>query len=50
MWQTLETKCRFIAQVMIGDPPVVEKASVDAEALRLTRLKKQHADSQYHIC
>lgn len=75
MWQTLETKCRFIAQVMTGDatmrraedvdaaaltyaevkaiasgnPLVIEKASVDAEVLRLTRLKKQHADSQYQI-
>ena len=75
MWQTLETKCRFIAQVMTGDatvrraedvdaaaltyaevkaiasgnPLVVEKAAVDAEVMRLTRLKKQHADSQYQI-
>jgi hypothetical protein len=75
MWQTLETKCRFIAQVMTGDatmrraedvdaaaltyaevkaiasgnPLVIEKASIDAEVLRLTRLKRQHADSQYHI-
>jgi N12 class adenine-specific DNA methylase len=75
MWQTLETKCRFIAQVMTGDatmrraedvdaaaltyaevkaiasgnPLVIEKASVDAEVLRLTRLKKQHADSQYQM-
>ena len=75
MWQTLETKCRFIAQVMTGDatmrraedvdaaaltyaevkaiasgnPLVIEKATVDAEVLRLTRLKKQHADSQYQI-
>jgi hypothetical protein len=75
MWQTLETKCRFIAQVMTGDatmrraedvdaaaltyaevkaiasgnPLVIEKARVDAEVLRLTRLKRQHADSQYHI-
>jgi N12 class adenine-specific DNA methylase len=75
MWQTLETKCRFIAQVMTGDatmrraedvdaaaltyaevkaiasgnPLVIEKASIDADVLRLTRLKKQHADSQYQI-
>ncbi len=75
MWQTLETKCRFIAQVMTGDatmrraedvdaaaltyaevkaiasgnPLVIEKASVDAEVLRLTRLKKQHSDSQYQM-
>ena len=75
MWQTLETKCRFIAQVMTGDatmrraedvdaaaltyaevkaiasgnPLVIEKAHVDAEVLRLTRLKKQHADSQYQM-
>ncbi len=75
MWQTLETKCRFIAQVMTGDatmrkaedvdaaaltyaevkaiasgnPLVIEKATIDAEVMRLTRLKKQHADSQYQM-
>ena len=75
MWQTLETKCRFIAQVMTGNatmrraedvdavaltyaevkaiasgnPLVIEKAAVDAEVMRLTRLKKQHADSQYQM-
>lgn len=73
MWQTLETKCRFIAQVMTGDatvrsaedvdaaaltyaevkaiasgnPLVLEKASVDAEMMRLTQLKKQHSESLY---
>ncbi len=75
MWQTLENKCRFIAQVMNGDaavrraedvdaaaltyaevkaiasgnPLVIEKAGVDAEVARLTRLKKQHLDSQYQV-
>jgi hypothetical protein len=75
MWQTLETKCRFIAQVMTGDatmrkaedvdaaalnyaevkaiasgnPLVIEKAIVDAEVMRLTRLKKQHANSLYQM-
>jgi N12 class adenine-specific DNA methylase len=75
MWQTLETKCRFIAQVMNGDatvrraedvdsaaltyaevkaiasgnPLVIEKAQVDAEVMRLTRLKKQHAESLYQM-
>jgi len=75
MWQTLETKSRFIAQVMTGDammrraedvdaaaltyaevkaiasgnPLVIEKAQVDAEVIRLTRLKRQHADSLYHM-
>ena len=75
MWQTLETKCRFIAQVMNGDatvrraedvdaaaltyaevkaiasgnPLVIEKAAVDAEVMRLTRLKKQHAESLYQM-
>jgi hypothetical protein len=75
MWQTLETKCRFIAQVMTGDatmrraedvdaaaltyaevkaiasgnPLVIEKATIDAEVTRLTRLKKQHGDSQYQM-
>ena len=75
MWQTLETKCRFIAQVMNGDatvrraedvdaaaltyaevkaiasgnPLVIEKATIDAEVMRLTRLKKQHAESLYQM-
>ena len=75
MWQTLETKCRFIAQVMTGDatvrraedvdsaaltyaevkaiasgnPLVIEKATVDAEVMRLTRLKRQHAESHYQM-
>ena len=75
MWQTLENKCRFIAQVMNGDaavrraedvdaaaltyaevkaiasgnPLVIEKAGVDAEVARLTRLRKQHLDSQYQV-
>ncbi|MEO8350337.1 MAG: DEAD/DEAH box helicase family protein [Chthoniobacteraceae bacterium] len=75
MWQTLESKSRFIAQVMNGDssvrraedvdaaaltyaevkaiasgnPLVIEKASVDAEVIRLSRLNKQHNDSQYQL-
>jgi hypothetical protein len=75
MWQTLETKCRFIAQVMTGDatmrraedvdsatltyaevkaiasgnPLVIEKAAIDAEVMRLTRLKRQHADSHFQM-
>jgi hypothetical protein len=75
MWQTLETKARFIHQVMTGDthvrriedidsraltyaevkaiasgnPLVIEKAAIDAEMARLTRLRSQHAEAQYHI-
>jgi N12 class adenine-specific DNA methylase len=75
MWQTLETKCRFIAQVMNGDatvrraedvdsaaltyaevkaiasgnPLVIEKSGIDAEVMRLSRLKKQHAESLYQM-
>jgi N12 class adenine-specific DNA methylase/predicted O-methyltransferase YrrM len=75
MWQTLENKCRFIAQVMTGDatvrraedvdsaaltyaevkaiasgnPLVIEKATIDAEVMRLTRLKRQHAESLYQM-
>ncbi len=75
MWQTLETKCRFIAQVMTGDatvrraedvdsaaltyaevkaiasgnPLVIEKATIDAEVMRLTRLKRQHAENLYQM-
>lgn len=76
MWQTLETKARFISQVMVGDatmrkaedvdstalsyaevkaiasgnPMVLEKAQVDAEVIRLSRLKRQHMDSSHSIC
>jgi len=72
MWQTLETKAKFIAQVMSGDmtirrledlesaaltyaevkaiasgnPLVIEKAQVDAELMRLTRLRSAHAEEQ----
>jgi hypothetical protein len=75
MWQTLETKARFIAQVMTGDmtlrrvedldsaaltyaevkaiasgnPLVIEKAQVDAELVRLSRLRSAHAEEQYRI-
>ena len=75
MWQTLETKAKFIAQVMSGDmtvrrledmdsaaltyaevkaiasgnPLVIEKAHVDAELIRLTRLRSAHAEEQYRI-
>jgi N12 class adenine-specific DNA methylase/adenine-specific DNA methylase len=75
MWQTLETKAKFIHQVMSGDttvrriedvdsaaltyaevkaiasgnPLVIEKASVEAELIRLTRLRSQHLETQYRI-
>lgn len=75
MWQTLETKARFIAQVMNGEcdlrriedvdgaaltyaevkaiasgnPMVIEKASVDAEVARLSRLRSQHGESEFRL-
>jgi len=75
MWQTLETKAKFISQVMSGDmtvrrledmdsaaltyaevkaiasgnPMVIEKAQVDAELIRLARLRSAHAEEQYRI-
>src|SRR5256712_5569502 len=75
MWQTLEMKAKYIAQVMSGDmtirrledldsaaltyaevkaiasgnPLVIEKAQVDAELMRLTRLRSAHAEEQYRI-
>ena len=75
MWQTLETKSKFIHQVMTGNthvrhiedidsraltyaevkaiasgnPMVIEKASVDAEVMRLQRLRHQHAHTQDRI-
>ncbi len=75
MWQTLETKAKFIHQVMTGNthvrhiedidsraltyaevkaiasgnPMVIEKASVDAEVMRLHRLRYQHANTQNRV-
>jgi N12 class adenine-specific DNA methylase len=75
MWQTLETKAKFIAQVMTGEnnlrriedvdgaaltyaevkaiasgnPMVIEKAGIDAEVARLTRLRSQHTQTQYNL-
>ena len=75
MWQCLETKAKFIAQVMTGDsslrrledmdgaaltyaevkaiasgnPLVIEKANVDAELARLTRLRTQHVEANFRI-
>ena len=75
MWQTLETKAKFIHQVMTGrndlrriedvdgaaltyaevkaiasgNPLVIEKAQVDAEVGRLSRLRSQHHETQYRI-
>ena len=75
MWQTLERKATFIAQVTGGDvggrevddiadtalsyaevkalatgnPLIMEKAAVDAEVARLTRLQRAHADEQHRF-
>ena len=75
MWQTLETKARFISQVMTGEtelrriedvdgaaltyaevkaiasgnPMVIEKASIDAEVARLSRLRTQHIETQFRL-
>jgi N12 class adenine-specific DNA methylase len=75
MWQTLETKAKFIAQVMTGEsglrriedidgaaltyaevkaiasgnPMVIEKASIDAEVARFTRLQSQHRETQFRM-
>jgi hypothetical protein len=39
MWQTLETKARFIAQVMIGDATMRKAEDVDATALSYAEVK-----------
>ena len=75
MWQTLERKAAFIAQVTrgdlpdrdvddvgdqalsfaevkalaTGDPLVLEKASIDADVARLTRLERAHHDDQHRL-
>src|SRR5262245_51363678 len=74
-WQCLESKARFIAQVMTGEsdlrriedvdgaaltyaevkaiasgnPLVIEKASIDAEVARLSRLQTQHTETQFKL-
>jgi N12 class adenine-specific DNA methylase/adenine-specific DNA methylase len=73
MWQVLETKAKFIAQVMTGqstarriedldspaltyaevkaiasgNPLVIEKAKIDADVMRLSRLRAEHSESQF---
>lgn len=73
MWQTLETKAKFISQIMTGEcsarkiedldapaltyaevkaiasgnPLVIEKAKVDAEVMRLSRLRSEHDEAQF---
>jgi hypothetical protein len=75
MWQTLERKAGFIAQVTrgdlpdrdvddigdqalsfaeikalaTGDPLVLEKAGIDADVARLTRLERAHHDDQHRL-
>jgi TolA-binding protein len=75
MWQTLETKAKFIAQVMSGDmtirrledldsaaltyaevkaiasgnPMVIEKARIEAEVARLSRLHCEHQETMYRL-
>lgn len=75
MWQTLERKAAFIAQVTrgdlpdrdvddigdqalsfaevkalaTGDPLVLEKAGIDADVARLTRLERAHHDDQHRL-
>ena len=75
LWQVLETKARFIAQVMNGEsdlrriedidgaaltyaevkaiasgnPMVIEKARVDAEVARLSRLHCEHQETQFKL-
>ncbi len=75
MWQTLETKAKFIGQVMTGEsdlrriedidgaaltyaevkaiasgnPMVIEKARIDAEVARLSRLHCEHQETIFKL-
>jgi hypothetical protein len=75
MWQTLETKAKFIGQVMTGasdlrrledidgtaltyaevkaiasgNPMVIEKARIDAEVARLSRLHCEHQETRFKL-
>jgi hypothetical protein len=41
--------CAEIKAIASGNPLVIEKAQVDAELIRLTRLSSAHAEEQYRI-
>ena len=50
MWQALETKARFIGQVMTGDNATRRAEDIgeaDAELQRLAILRRNHSDEQY---
>lgn len=75
MWQTLQRKAEFIAQIAsgdlgsreiddlgeqvlsfaevkalaTGDPRIMEKAAVDADVARLSRLERGHHDEQHRL-
>jgi hypothetical protein len=38
-----------VKAIASGNPLVIEKAAIDAEVMRLTRLKRQHAESLYQM-
>src|SRR5580692_3780598 len=38
-----------VKAIASGNPMVIEKAQVDAELIRLTRLRSAHAEEQYRI-
>ena len=38
-----------VKAIASGNPLVIEKATIDAEVMRLTRLKRQHAESLYQM-
>src|SRR6266508_6394989 len=38
-----------VKAIASGNPLVIEKAQVDAELMRLTRLRSAHAEEQYRI-
>ncbi len=38
-----------VKAIALGNPLVIEKAQVDAELIRLTRLRSAHAEEQYRI-
>jgi len=47
--QTANTTDAEVKAIASGNPLVIEKAQVDAELMRLTRLRSAHAEEQYRI-
>ena len=49
IWTRAALTYAEVKAIASGNPLVIEKAQVDAELIRLTRLRSAHAEEQYRI-